>query len=218
MVEQKSEQRKLSLPLYLGAFVVTVLIFMIGIYVGNYISENAKQTMSSDIESISSKLSGTQLLFLLDNSSAFCPVYMDELSKLDGDTEIIGQKLAFLEDKYGTVNEKLKLQYFVLETEAYLLSKKVNEKCEDDSVLVLYFYSNKDCKDCKQQGESLLAAKNSAKKNVKIYSFDGELNSPVVTALKIRHSISTYPSVVVDDALYLGFQSKEQLLVSVNRE
>ncbi len=211
MVEQKSEQRKLSVPLYLGAFVVTALIFMLGIYVGNYISEISRQGMSGDIERISSKLSGTQLLFLLDNSSAFCPVYNDELSKLDADTESIGQKLAFLEDKYGTIDEKLKLQYFVLETESYLLSKRVNEKCNEDSLLVLYFYSNKDCKDCKQQGESLLAAKNSANKNVKIYSFDGELNSPVVTALKIRHSISTYPSVVVDDVLYSGLQTKEQL-------
>ncbi len=216
MVEQKTE-RKLSIPLYVGAFLVTMAIFLVGTYVGNLISENSRQGMSNDITKISSRLTDTQLLFLLDNSSSFCPVYNDALSKLDDDTELIGQKLAFLEDKYGTVDEKLKLQYFDLETDAYFLSKKVNEKCNDSSTLVLYFYSNKNCRDCKQEGETLLDARSAAKKKVKIYSFDGDMGSPVVTALKKKYSVSVYPTILINEIPYSGYQSLAQLSSSFEK-
>lgn len=211
MVEEK-ETRKLSFPLYVAAFVVTLIILLAGIYIGTIISENAKQDLQLDVAHLSTRLSGTQLMFLLDDSREFCPVYANELSKLEGDMRPIGQKLAFLEDKYGQVDEQLKLEYFNLETESYLLSKKVREKCNDDSVLVLYFYSNKNCEGCKKQGEDLSAAYDSTKRNVKIYSFDGDLGSPIVTAFKTRYNVTSYPTILVNENAHEGIVSSAEIV------
>ena len=139
--------------------------------------------------------------------------------KIDSDTEKLGYKLAYIEDikGAGASDPDLKKKYFVLETEAYLLSKRIAESCGSSYAnfdLALYFYSNKKgaCFDCDAQGKAILDAKKELNRPFKVYSFDGDLGSTVADALKTRHGVTVYPSLVVNGVLYEGFVSKEELL------
>ena len=211
----KNKRRSFSAPLYILAFIITIIIFGIGVYVGTLFDKSNLSGISSDVEKTLQRLESAQLLLFLDDSASFCPVYKTELEKLERDTELIGYKLSLFTEK-GTVDIDLKKQYFVLEAQGYLLSKKVNDKCDVHDILVLYFYSNKNCEKCSRQGDELLMTRDQLSgkidKRIKFYSFDGDLGSAIADALKQKHYIYEYPTIVVNDKAYVGYQDIDTLI------
>lgn len=207
-------ERKISWSLYFITFIISAAIFVVGIYVGTLLDKGDVQTLYSDVGELSQQLSTMQMLMLVDEgSSAFCPVYASELSAIDEEREKVGYELSFLEDKRNIEAPELKKQYFILEAQSYFLSKKLKKLCDDESVLVLYFYSNKNCSDCRQQGMDILSARDevSPEVNVMIYSFDGELGSPIAEAFMTQYNVTDYPSVVIDGRLHSGYVPVEEL-------
>lgn len=209
-------RRNLSTHIYLVAFVLSLMIFAIGVYVGSIIDSTNMDSISDEVSNVSGRVASLQLLLLSEgNSTSFCPVYMSELQNLDSDVENIGHRLSFLEDEKQIYDDELKREYFVLETESYLLSKKIKSICNDSSILLIHFYSNKNCGQiCKDQGIIILQARDqltSEGYSLKLFSFDGELNSSVAEALELEYNISTYPSIVINGKTYPGYLSIEQI-------
>lgn len=210
--------RKISIGLYAGAFLLSLIIFLSGIYVGQLMDESSMTTISSDVQDVSQKVASVQLLLLMEaNSSAFCPVYSSELDSIDDEVERMGYKLTYLEDERQMSDPELKKQYFVLQAESYLLSQKVRETCDDESVLLIQFYSNKGCEDCREQGNEILKARDelSGKVKVKLYSFDGELGSPVADAFAKQYNVSSYPSIVIDGQTYRGYRTSSEIVALI---
>ncbi|MHA2067945.1 MAG: hypothetical protein ACXABY_26590 [Candidatus Thorarchaeota archaeon] len=191
------------------------MIFIIGVYVGSLVDSSSLEDISGDLSRVSQRVASVQLLFLMEgNSSSFCPVYTSELTSIDKEMELMGHKLSYLEEQKGVTDVSLKKNYFTVEAESYLLSKKVGELCEDNDTLLMYFYSNKGCSDCKQQGADILKARDellSENITMKIYSFDGDLGSPVADAFKHRYVITTYPSLVINGKTYFGYKDSTEL-------
>lgn len=208
-------ERKISVSLYASAFILTVIVFSAGVLVGQMIDQANQATISQEVGEISARVASTQLLMLLeDGGPSFCPVYRSALDSINMDVERIGHKLTYLEEEKGAYDIPLKKSYFVLEAQSYLLSKKINERCGENSTLLLYFYSNSNCTQCLAQGNDILNARDELRaqgKEVKIYSFDGDLGSPVADALKAQYGVHTYPSIVVDGRLYSGQAGKSQI-------
>ncbi len=209
-------ERKLSLPIYIAAFVFTVLIFVIGMYVGHIVDVSNVSSLSGQVSQISQRVNSIHLLFLMDeNNSAFCPVFKEELNSLDSEIETIGYKLSFLEERKNVQDVKLKKEYFLLETESYLLSQKLNTLCNDNTTLLVYFYSNTNCSTCHIQGNNILDARDvvgKQNKSVKLYSFDGDLGSTVANALKLKYNVTNYPSIIVNEQIYPGLHSRDDLI------
>ncbi len=208
-------ERKVSWSLYLIAFIISAAVFLAGIYVGRLMDQGDVQALNSNVEGLSARLSAMQLLLLSDSDSeAFCPVYASELSTIDEEREKLGYELTFLEEKRKVEAPELKKEYFMIEAQSYFLSKKLGELCGDESVLLLYFYSNKNCTQCKSQGVDILAARDEAAgdANVRIYSFDGDIGSPIAEAFMQQFGVTEYPSVVIDGNLHSGYITKEQLI------
>ena len=203
--------RRISVPIYLAAFVISALIFAVGVYVGTVVDEAVKGSIGDDLERVSERVTASGLLVLLEDSPSFCPVYLDELDKLDEETERIGYKLAYAEDVRGVHDTELKKEYFLLEAQAYFLSKKVGEHCEDGSTLVLYFYSNAECEECAGQGKELDEARGEVE-GLKVYSFDGGLESPIAEALEDKYGVDSYPSLVIGEKKYSGPIPSEQIV------
>ncbi len=204
--------RKLSVHLYVGAFLLSLLIFLSGIFVGQMVDLSNMENLAGEVDSVSQKVSSVHLLLLMEgNSSSFCPVYTSELDSIDSEVELVGHKLSYLEDERNAFDPELKKQYFVLQAESYLLSKKVNEICGDDITLLVHFYSNSDCENCKEQGYEILKSRDSSSEKIKLYSFDGDLGSPVADAFKEQYNIKTYPSIVINEKTYSGFRSSSEI-------
>jgi len=209
-------ERKVSWSLYLVAFLISAAVFVAGIYVGRLMDQNDVQELNSDVEGLSQRISTMQLLLLSgSDSEAFCPLYASELSEIDEEREKLGYELTFLEEKRNIDAPELKKEYFVIEAQSYFLSGKLHELCGDDSVLLLYFYSNRNCADCAQQGMDILAARDAVAPegvSVRIYSFDGTIGSPIAEAFMQQFGITEYPSIVINGEAHSGYVTKEQLI------
>lgn len=205
-------QRKISIPIYATAFIISLIIFVSGIFVGRLITTSGLEDLSQDVSDVSQRVASVQILLLMEgNSSAFCPVYSSELDSIDENVEVMGYKLSYLENEQQVSDPELKKQYFVLQAESYLLSKKINQVCGDDAVLLINFYSNEDCDDCVQQGAEVLQARDESDRKVKLYSFDGGIGSPIADAFKKQYKISRYPSLVINEKTYPGYRTSDQI-------
>lgn len=215
-------ERKVSVPLYAGAFLIALTIFVTGIYVGHLIDQSSMEDISEDLTRVSSKVASVHLLFLMEaNSSSFCPVYTSELNAIDEEVERMGHKLTYLEDQKGVFDNDLKGQYFALEAESYLLSKKVQDLCGDDKTLLVYFYSNANCSVCRSQGIEILKARDELTKeniSIKIYSFDGEIGSPVAEAMMSEFNATVYPTVVIDNKRIDGYIGSNALSLAIRNQ
>lgn len=208
-------ERKVSLTLYVIAFIVAAAVFSIGVFVGKIIDDRVVTGISDDVSSLSQRLMMTQLLWLLEEDNPnFCSVYVSELQEIDAQREYLGQMLTVLEEKKQIFTPETKREYFLLEAQSYLLSRKLGGMCmEEQDILVLYFYSNENCETCTEQGNTILMARDESgnKDRIKIYSFDGDLGSPVVDAFMKQYNITDYPTLVIDDNVHRGFTAKEEL-------
>lgn len=206
--------RKLSLALYGTAFLISAIIFLSGVFVGSMVDMSTIDTLSSDVQTVSGKVSSMQILLLMEgNSSSFCPVYASELQSIDNEMEQLGYKLSYLEEQRDVYDPELKKEYFIVQAQSYLLSKKVNEICDDKHILLINFYSNQDCDLCTEQGTEILKARDqlSGEVKLKLYSFDGELGSPVVDAFKDKYAVRSYPTLVIEEKLYPGYYSSDEI-------
>ena len=118
-------KRKISLSIYLTAFVLTVLVFSLGVYIGMVIDESAQNKVEGELLELEEDLYLSRILLLSEEEvGAFCPIYSEKLAGVDSERELIGDRLEYLESVRGLYDEELKQRYYYLEFENYLLMKK----------------------------------------------------------------------------------------------
>jgi hypothetical protein len=122
----------------------------------------------------------------------------------------LGNQLSYMESQgTGTTDEVLRLKrlYSLLEIKDYLLMKQLSQRCNLKPVFILYFYSNKgDCTDCTNQGYVLTAL---AQKypQLRIYSFDYNLDVAALQSLIAIDDISPpLPALRINGATYTGLR------------
>ena len=203
--------KKINKTKYLAVFATTTLIFLIGLLVGNKISdtklskvENLEQDIRTDTMAIE-----LQYILLAENpcSSVNSTTLTEELYE-------IGAKLDFMEQRLGKKNAnviRIKNYYSLLELHHCLFMKKQKKECNTDNTLVLYFYSNlEDCNRCEEQGFVLnyLRKKYSS---VNVYSFDININNLALDTVKQLYNVNKAPVVVINDKVLGGFNNLEYL-------
>jgi len=115
-------------------------------------------------------------------------------------------------EKYSEVQPeyvKLKRDYTLLSIRTWLLSLDVKKKCGEEIIPALYFYS-KDCDNCIDQSYVL---DNLKKENPNFSAFivDFNLDEPIVKIIKNVYNVTEVPSFIINDRLYSGYQSLEQM-------
>jgi len=209
--------RKINVPLYVAAFLITTAIFAAGIYVGLVIEQEAAKSIYASLEKSTQRIANAQLMFLLEDSPSFCGVYEEDLEKVFEEADILGKELEYLEKQKQVYDPDLKNKYFALELRNYLMAKKVKDVCGGNFSLALYFYSS-NCTECERQGEELTSARDITGWRLKVFSFDGSSKSSIVDALKKEYNISAYPTIIIDEKHVLtGFKKAEEIVEKVGR-
>ena len=95
----------------------------------------------------------------------------------------------------------------------WLFAKKTKEKCDLDVVNILYFYSEKNCQTCPDQGVILTYFKKTFGDKLLVFPIDVdyELNEPVITILKKQYDVTMYPTTIIEDQKYEGIIHNEEL-------
>ena len=196
---------------YFIAFLLTLAVFALGIFFGIIMSDIKVSKIYDSERSLMTNLLVQDIqnqLFLSDTPCGFVNdgLVSDELFK-------VGDRLTALENDLGKNDPgvlSLKTYYTVLQAKDFLFYNNVNKKCGNKTILNLFFYSNdpKKCDRCEDQGFilSYLRANN---ENIRTYSFDVDLEIPLIKYLVKSHNITSVPAVVFNDKVYTGFLDKE---------
>lgn len=205
---------------YLAAFSLTLVIFLLGYILGTMISEAKLQKVYDLENNIRVESLGNELLFQLVSRDLCDAVNMTSYTEELTET---GRRLTYMEGLYGYDSPpvlQLKNYYSLLLIRHWLLSEQLRDKCGIDKPFVLYFYTNQgDCSDCEDQG-IVLTGVHKEYPFFNTYSFDYYQQNPALNFLKERYGIlpSRLPTLVIDNKVYYGFQSKEFLLQTMDLE
>ncbi|MCL6500661.1 MAG: hypothetical protein K6T16_01350 [Candidatus Pacearchaeota archaeon] len=203
-----------SLERYLAAFSLATLFFIIGILIGSAIT-------SSKIESITTTEENIRLemldLELQNNLAEYNPCGTYYLYSLGERLDEIGTRLIMLENQLGKNDKRvieLKKPYTLLQVQHYFLVRNRVERCGENYTIFLFFYSNRPefIDESEKQGFVIgYLGDKYGYDRVKVYSIDGDLDLGVVQTLKEMNKIITFPTTIVNNKMYVGFHSREEL-------
>lgn len=196
---------------YLAAFAITTLIFLVGILIGNKISDAKLDSIDVLEKEIRIDVLGTELQYQLISEN---PCNLSNPAQLTEELYDIGSKLDFMENQRGKNDPQvldLKKYYSMLEVQHWLLLKKTKERCGEEYNLILYFYSNLgDCDACDQQGH-VLNYIHEKYPEVNIYSFDINIDNPVLRTIKELYEIRQPPTLIINDDAFTGFMDSREV-------
>ncbi len=197
---------------YLIVFVITAAVFGSALHISNTLNNKKIDQLKSIQDNISVDILSSEVQFSLLEELSCSDVSTN--SVLSGELGTFADKIEYGEKNIGAGEEitNLKKYYSLLEIKDYMLMKKISERCGQKSIFVLYFYANEtDCADCVKQGY-ILTDLRSTYPELRVYSFDYNLDLSAVRALKQIYNIpKALPALVINGKVYAGLQTKEKI-------
>ncbi len=208
--------KKINPQKYLLVLALTIIIFGSGLLLGSWIGGvkfNNLQTMSQDLRTDIITLELQQDLIEVN------PCETQGIQPLSEQLYTLGSRLDFMETRLGKKDPdviQLKEYYSLLELRHWLFMSRFKQECEQNSTLILYFYSNlDDCPRCEEQGY-VLSYLHDKYSELMVYSFDINMDNLALETVKGKFSINTAPVVVVNGVVLEGFQSRNKLEKEIN--
>ena len=199
---------------YTFTFFVTVAIFATAFFASTFFSGKRVESVKFIQDNIAIDILSSETQFDLLKE---VPCQNVNDSMLSPELSILGDKLSHTENERGEKDEDviyLKKYYSLLQIKDFLLSKKLAEKCGalKKPVFIIYFYSNEgNCPACQREGYVLTRLKEKYPE-LRVYSFDYNLDLSVIDSLKAIYRITdVLPALVIEDKTYTGFKSLEDL-------
>lgn len=206
------ERREVSKIKYFIVFIITTLVFLVGIWVGQLIADmrfGKIDEAQTDLRTQTATLE-TQYLLITQN-----PCILLESDKLGEELYQMGTKLSHMEQSYGKNSKdvkNLKEYYSLLELRHWLFLEQIKTKCrENNFTTILFFYSNlDDCGDCDEQGYVLTYLKEKYPE-LKIYSFDINIDNPALEWVKDLYDIEKVPTLIINGKKYTGLMDEDKV-------
>ncbi len=203
---------------YFYVFLITCALFLSAWYMSAYF--NTRKL--NEVKDIQNKVA----VDILSSETQFS--LLEELSCQDLNSSIFSTEIASLAEKIAYAEQNvsnkdeidlLKKQYTILEVKDFLLNKRIGERCKQMPVTILYFYGSKDaCTDCAKQGYVLDAIRQQYPQ-VRVYSFDYNLELSTIKALTSIYKIgNTLPGLVVNGKTVAGFQTVDGIKTLLPKE
>lgn len=212
------ERRGLSLRIYFFAFVISLLMFAVGIIIGWQWGFSAVTQMEGELSALGNEASGVELVSLMENQSFACPIYDSEFARLFAKTNEYGDRLAELEKQKGKMDPQvleLKKDYAAMQLRNYLLQQKMDSRCGSAHNVIIYFYSNENYSP--ETDEGLQISRLDGALGVFTYHFDVNVDSPVVNGLKAGYGVRATPALVINGERHEGFMTTEELASVLGR-
>ncbi len=198
---------------YIIVFFITAALFAIAAGLSDFFSNKKLD----DIRTIQNKLSTdilsseTQFALLSDLSCE----QDDTSGNLSFELNDLASKINYSENNLKGNKEviELKRYYSLLEIKDYLLTKRINKKCGEKFIPLLYFYTTaNNCTECVKQGYVLTELRQKYP-NLRVYSFDYSLDLSALKALLRIYKIkdTKLPAIVINEKTYTSFKTLEEI-------
>jgi hypothetical protein len=238
-MQQKIPSKK---TIILVAVVVSVILYLAGVYSGLHANKILKKETEEDIRSLKqetaedleamenyvdfldSNLKNMQLeqTFIETLShEEMCDYLVISFNELISQLRFYWERLPFRIEEYERSNQLseeyllLKQQYTHVSIRTWILAKNQYEKCNMDIVHGLYFYSS-DCETCVEQGEQLDEVNRKVRaigKDMILFPIDFDSDEPMIKNLKEYYKIKSTPAVMINDKVFQGRVYKADELV-----
>lgn len=195
---------------------MSLIIYLSGIFTGFYIQKSTIEYTEQRIQLLQRGLENVQLEYMYlstmgkDVSCNLLSVLVDETNKELWD---IGKQLVSLENTKEDSERisELTSEYSLLSVRAWILNSYTTERCEENKVVILYFYSVP-CPECIQQGRILDELREKTfKDKMRVFVLNTNSNEAIVQDLVKTYDIVKTPSLVVGNSTYIGFVDKDEL-------
>lgn len=208
--------RKVSVKKYVIAFVLTLIIFTAGVFAGMALDDarlNDSKQINQD-EKLNLRSLQLQESYI-DSGLADCNALNQVL---ETNINELAKKMAIIIDyeknsifNQNEFNAQLR-DYFLTEIQFLLVAQQIDNKCQKDSIKVIYFYDD-DINDT--QGKILDYLKKKFKHKVLVFSFNSAFQEPMISILLESYNIKQYPAVVVGEKVYQGHTNVKTLMSSM---
>ncbi len=211
--QEERIERKIDLGKYVGIFALTALIFILGIFLGNYLAHSRLGELEKAQEELTAQIMGLELKDALLKYRDVCSLTWQEIWEEKVET---GEKMEKLEVRLGKNNPDVLRQkeiYELIEIRTLLLLKEIKEKCNEDFEIILYFYTNdKDdtrgsWRQCESQGYVLDALYQKYPDKISIFAFDINTRNPATDILQQLYNITKVPSLIIKEKLYTEYMN-----------
>ena len=220
-------RRKISYLRYFSILVLTIMIFIVGIYIGTSVEQQRVKALYDDLQDQSLAYQNlvtenNYMNYILSkinfnsskkNCNLITGSYFTSIKNLDNSRIKLENYI-----NSGNGNEKaylrLKKYYSDLQVDYWITAKKIREKCPDSNInTILYFYKNKKkCPSCEDEGVHLNYVKQKLKDNVLIFSLDADNNQGVIRLLnqQFQNNYREMPVLVINGKEY-GFKTNREI-------
>jgi hypothetical protein len=205
--------RRISRTKYLTVFATTTLIFVIGLVIGNYISNTKLKNINRLEQDLRIDTMSVEIQYMLLSENPCADIDSNILTE---ELYEIGNKLDYMESRLGSNNPSvlwIKEYYSLLEIRHWLFMKKIKKDCNSTNALILYFYSNKgDCEKCEEQGY-VLSYIRKKHPTTRVYSFDINIDNTALDSVKDIFKIKNkeLPILIINDKVYFGFKDRQDI-------
>lgn len=203
--------------LYVAAFAITTIIFILGILLGMVVEERRLSYVENKYQQDKINYESLQLQYLYlatltegEGCEAFSTTLNGYLKKLE-ETRIRLESYAQDGNVFPNEFTELRRQYFIAELNYWLLAKKTRETCNSDTITVLYFYTPQ-CSECENQGYVLDYLKRVFGDRLLIFALDESFKEEeMIPILKNTFNITSAPTMIVENHKFEGFVPEDRL-------
>ncbi|MCX6755413.1 MAG: hypothetical protein NT068_02640 [Candidatus Nomurabacteria bacterium] len=208
-MEIENNNKKNDWMKYVVVLVITLGLFAVAGGLSNFFTNKKVETMQEVQNKLATDILSSETQFSL-LSELSCG-QDDGSENLSGELSDMASKIDYSENNFkdNSVATELKRYYTILEIKDFILTKKINQRCGNKRVPILYFYTTaENCTECTKQGFVLTELRKKYP-DLKVYSFDYSTDVSALTALLKIYKISDkeLPALVIDENKATGFKS-----------
>lgn len=218
--------------LLITASVTAIILYSLGALTGYFIQEKVLSRTQEELKKVQEEffvykqnLENVQLeqLYLTTYQGDLnCKILVSLINEMQDKLAYFWSKLPTKLEVYEKYSEiqpdyiNLKRDYTLLSIRVWLLSLNVKEKCGEEIIPVLYFYS-KDCDKCIDQSYVL---DNMKKENPNFSAFivDYNLDESIVKVIKNVWNVTKVPSFIIGNKLYSGYQDLKRMKEIISKQ
>ncbi|MFH0832531.1 MAG: hypothetical protein V1900_02315 [Candidatus Aenigmatarchaeota archaeon] len=206
-------KKELHAKTLVSALVITVIIFVSGVFVGTMLSQKKVVMIESDLEKVNSELESFQLETLMLKTlgeNATCSLLKTRIVDINKQSAELGNNLELYREgkkEYDESYAELQARYSRLLVTYWLMAKEMKQTCKSDFITTLYFFSS-ECRDCDTQSFVLTYFKKKLEDNILIFALNADVSEPSMKIIMGYYNITRYPSMVVEEELINGLRDK----------
>lgn len=198
---------------YIIVFFITLALFAVAGGLSNFFSNRKIEDMQAIQNKLATDILSSETQFSL-LSELSCE-QDDATGNLSTELGELADKISYSENSMKDNDEviELKRYYSLLQIKDYLLTKKINQKCGQKFMPLLYFYTTaNNCTECVKQGYVLTELRQKYP-NLRVYSFDYNLDLSALKAIIRIYKIedTKLPAIVLHEKSLTGFKTIEEI-------